>query len=155
MEAIFGGLEGELGSNFLAAVGGFPQFALNCGDETDEVLFGDVILGTGAHGFDGGGFGHDAGEHDEGDIEGAGAQDLQGRGTAELGQIVVGEDEIGQGSGERLDHLGGSLDTLNRRDEPVLPQMAFQQESVVGIVFDEEDSQGTRRRSAPRTYGRT
>ena len=72
VEAVFGGAECALGGELFAAVVGFPELALDGGDEACEVLLGDVILGAGAHGFDRGGLAHGAGEHDEGDVEAAG-----------------------------------------------------------------------------------
>ncbi len=69
MEAGFAFAKSALGGDLETAGGGFLEFALEGGNQADKVLLGDVVVGAGAHGFDGGLFGHSAGHHDEGDVE--------------------------------------------------------------------------------------
>ena len=99
VEAVFGGAEGDFGFNLVAAAAGFFELALDGGDQAGEVLFGDVVLGARAHGVDGGLLGDGAGEHDEGNVEAGGFEQRKGFGAAEVGEVVVGEDDVGQRAG--------------------------------------------------------
>ena len=147
VEAGFAFAEGALGGDLEATGGGFLELALEGGDEADEILLGDVVVGAGAHGFNGGLFGDSAGHHDEGDVEAGGFETLEGGGPAEIGEIVVGEDEVGDvGGKEHLLHLGGGFNAGDIGREAVSPEITLDEEGVIRIVFDQQHAERPRLR---------
>ncbi len=72
---------------------------------------------------------------------------MKGGGTAEVGEIVVGEDDIGWvGLKQTTLHFGGGFDTGHFRGEAVTPEVALDQEGVIRIVFNEQHAEWARRR---------
>ena len=69
------------------------------------------------------------------------SEDLQRFGPAELGQIVVGEDEVGEpGCWASAWSISAAVSTRPMSaSKPFLAQVPLEQERVVFVVFDEED----------------
>lgn len=145
VEARLAGAEGLFRDEAVAAGGGLLELAFECRDETGEILFRDVVVGTGTHGVDGHLFGDGTGEHDERDIEGGRVEELEGGGAAEIGKVVVGEDDIWKIRGhERGGHLVGGLDASDDGRKTMTTEVTLEEERVVGIIFDEENAKRVR-----------
>ena len=73
---------------------GAATLALDRGDQTLEIPFEEIVIGACAHSPDRGFLTHMAGHENEGSIQIALANHRQGRGSAETGQRVIGNDQI-------------------------------------------------------------
>jgi hypothetical protein len=142
VEAALAGAKSLAGGLFAAAALALIELALERGNEAGEVLLADIILRAGAHGADGDFLGHRSGKHDEGDVDAKFLDKGQGGGSAELGQVIVGEDDIRHGAGfERSQHLLGGFNARNGRVKAIAAQMPFEEKSVFRIVFDQQNRQ--------------
>lgn len=70
---------------------------------------------------------------------------MEGGGAAEVGEVVVGQDDVGKIFGlESGGHLAGGFDAGDGGGEAVAAEVALKQERIVGIVFDEENAERLR-----------
>ena len=142
-EALLGEAESGFGAEALVALAGVGELAFDGREQALEVALKDVVVGAGAHGIDGGDFVDGAGDDDEGKIDAAVLDDLQGVARAEAGQRVVGYDEVPWfGVGEGVAKLIGGFHPACVHGVSCARQMALQQRGILLVVLDEEDMKG-------------
>jgi hypothetical protein len=109
--------------------------------EPAEAVLEQVIAGAVLHGLDGGVFADGAGDDDEGDVQAALVEQLQGGEGVELGHAVVGEDDV-RGRiepGQKLRARGATV-APDRQARP--PQLMKHEVGVGFAVFEDQHLDG-------------
>ncbi len=118
-----------------------PQLALDRGAEAREIVLEQVVAGSCAHRLYCGLLADDPRDHDQGHVEIAAREHLEGIEGAETGDEVVGEDDVPLPAIERVGHSVRAVHPLPLRNETMSLERACDQPRVVLVVLDEEDPQ--------------
>jgi hypothetical protein len=98
-------------------------------------------MSAGLHGGDRGVLADAAGDDDEGEVEAGFMEEAEGGGGAELGEVVVREDEVPGFGLERLDHLGLGFDPFMDGGIATFAQQVEEKLRIPFRIFDQEHSQ--------------
>ncbi len=147
-ELVMGAPQPLLRPLVLAALFGLAEGADHGGPQAGEAVLQDIVRGSQLQHLDHDFLAHTAGDEDEGHIGRVLLRDLQGGGTVEIREDVVGEDDPRGPRELGLEELP-VLDRDQREHEPGVEEGVPDQLHVVLAVLDEDDAQRLRVRGVP------